>query len=153
MNELRISVSIEIGVMFESDIWQCLYYHKYVDRRAFEFNWQRISRGCFFAAFVMLCWLAMPIASCSWDAWNDTPISDDWDPKAANVSKADKDRLSEGRGFFDKLGDSVHGCYKKTPLFGQEPWKNNLLYTFLGVGVLAYVLAKWQAQRNKSYVK
>lgn len=102
----------------------------------------------------MLCWLAMPIASCAWDAWNDTPISD-WDPKAKGegVGQTDKGHLEEGRGFFEKLSDSVHGCYKKTPLFGQEPWKNNLLYTFAGVGVLAYALAKWQAKRNKTYVR
>jgi len=153
MNEFRISVSIEIGVMFESDIWRGLYYHKYVDRRAFEFNWQRISRGCFFAAFIMLCWLAMPIASCSWDAWNDTPMGD-WDPKnGEGVGQADKGHLDEGRGFFEKLSDAVHRCYKKTQLFGQEPWKNNLLYTFLGVGALAYGLHKWQTQKNKTYVR
>lgn len=107
-----------------------------------------------FAAFIMLCWLALPIASCSWDAWNDTPISQ-WDPKAnnENVGQADKGHLEEGRGFFDKLGTSVKGCYRKTPLFDQEPWKNNLLYAFLGISALAYVLAKWQAQKNERYVR
>jgi len=97
----------------------------------------------------MLCWLAAPIVACSWHAWNDTPISE-MDP-AAGVGKTDQQRVDQSKGFFDKLGDSVHSCYRKTPLFDQEPWKTNLLYTFIGVAVVAYGLHRWQNRRNRTY--
>ena len=119
--------------------------------RQWDFNWQRISRGCVLGAIVMLCWLAAPIVACSWDAWNATPISA-MDP-AAGVSQADQQRVEQRDSFFDKLGSSVKQCWAKTPLLDQEPWKTNLLYTFAGVAVLAFGLHRWQNRRTNTYSK
>jgi len=119
--------------------------------RQWDFNWQRISRGCVLGAIVMLCWLAAPIVACSWDAWNATPISS-MDP-AAGLSQADQQRVDQSKGFFDKLGSSVKQCWAKTPLLDQEPWKTNLLYTFAGVAVLAFGLHRWQNRRTNTYSK
>jgi hypothetical protein len=97
-------------------------------------------------------WLLLPVIECSWGAWNDTPISEgDVNAPRADPGQTDNARLHEGEGFFGKLGTGIKKCYAKTPFFAQEEWKTNLLYTFAGVSVLAFLIGRIVARRNRSY--
>jgi hypothetical protein len=123
-----------------------------VPRSTFEFNWPRIAKGCALGALVMFVWLMWPVVTCSWDAYQATPITEtDMNAHKAEPGEVDNSRLHEGEGFFAKLGRSMKQCYAKTPLFGQEEWKSNLLLTFIGAGVLAFAIGKITARKNRSY--
>jgi hypothetical protein len=92
----------------------------------------------------MALWLLFPVARCSVDVFRDTPLSTiDGAPQPAD---ADKARVEEGQGFFRTLVDGVEVCYAKTPLFGQESWKGNLLVGFGAATVLAWIAGRLAKQ-------
>jgi hypothetical protein len=108
-----------------------------------------MARWCALGAIVMLLWLLAPVASCSFDAFRDTPISE-YDANKSNVSEADRDRVRKGEGFFRTLGRSVAYCYERTPLTGQESWKDTLLFCFAGAALVAFVLGRLSAPSRGS---
>lgn len=98
-------------------------------------DWKSVKKWCLVGTFLMLGWLLLPVASCSIDAFRDTPL-----PEAQpHGSETDPDEP----GFFTKVGRATKACYAKTPLLGQEDWKTYLLFGFAGVAVLAAGLARW----------
>ena len=113
----------------------------------FDIDWRRLSRWCLLGTIVMLLWLLAPTAKCSYIAFRDTPIGEVDEDQMPG--QADKDRVVEGTGFFDRWGVAIKGCYKQTPLLGQEAWKRNLLFGFAAVMWLAWLI-DWYERRKKS---
>jgi len=100
----------------------------------------------------MIGWLFAPTIKCSWGTWNAIPISEtDVNAPRADPGQVDDSRLHEGEGFFSKLGTGVKACYAKTPFFGQEEWKLNLLYTFAGIAALCYAASYFGSRRRRGY--
>jgi hypothetical protein len=97
----------------------------------------------------MIGWLFAPTIKCSWGTWNATPISET--VPAAEPGQTDHARLQESEGFFSKLGTGVKACYAKTPFFGQEEWKLDLLYAFAGIGALCYAASYFSSRRRRGY--
>ena len=100
-------------------------------------DWKTVKRWCLIGTFVMLGWLLLPVASCSIDAFRDTPLSEA-QPHGTPAADADDEP-----GFFTKVGRATKVCYARTPLLGQETWKTYLLFGFAGAVVLAAALARW----------
>jgi hypothetical protein len=89
-----------------------------------------------------------PTVKCSFKAFEDTPISD---VESNNVADADKERVQQGTGFWSKWGHEMKVCYRQKPLLGQEPWKNYLLFAFLGIGALAWSLDRIEKRRRRTF--
>ena len=115
----------------------------------FDIDWQRLSRWCLLGTIVMLLWLLAPVAKCSWIAFRDTPIGEVDDEGVPG--QADKERVVEGTGFFSRWGTAIKGCYRATPLFGQEGWKSNLLIGFTALTLLAWSIGYFERRRKRTY--
>ena len=110
---------------------------------AFAIDWRSIKRWCLFGAFAMVCWLMFPVAKCSFEAFRDTPLS-------ARQPTPDEAAV-EDPGFLSKLGGAIKGCYRQTPLLGQEDWKSFLLFGFAAGAVIAGVLAHLDTRRKRTF--
>ena len=110
----------------------------------FDIDWRRISRWAFLGVVVMTVWLMMPTARCSYAAFRDTPLTEYDAPPGdpANPASADKTRVDEGKDFAGTWVHSVKACYQRAPLFGQEPWKGDLLIGFAFVTVLGWAITR-----------
>jgi hypothetical protein len=111
-----------------------------------EQDWLRISNWCLLGALVMTVWLMKPVAQCSYRSFRDTPLDA---TRPDDPAYADKDRVDQGKSFFEKVVDSTKTCYRRTPLLGQEPWKGNVLIGLVGIMVLARVIRRVQAHVRK----
>ncbi len=109
------------------------------------FDWARLTKWCVIGAIAMVVWLVVPVASCSWHAFRDTPLGE-LDPNAP--AQTDKSRVDAGRGFWDELGTATEACYAKTPLLGQEPWKTSLLFAFVAIGAAAWAMGRITSKRQ-----
>lgn len=116
----------------------------------FDFYWARIAKWCLLGCVVMLLWLLAPVVQCSWGAFRDTPISEAR-PTIEDPAVADSERLREGQGFWSKFTTSVGRCYARTPLFGQEAWKENLLVGFAAAWLIARLLAYLDLRRRRTF--
>ena len=81
-------------------------------------NWNGYARWCGLGAVVMFVWLLVPVVTCTYDVFRDTPLGE-VDSTAAPAN-ADKDRVLEGEGFWTKLTTGAKICYRRTPLLGQQ---------------------------------
>ncbi len=108
-----------------------------------------MSRWCLLGTVIMFLWLMAPVVKCSWYAFRDTPLSEA-DP-TLNPSKTDVNRVEQSQGFGTQLTTAVQGCYRKTPLLGQEDWKTYLLLALAGATMLTWGLDRWQSRRGKSF--
>ncbi|HEY5921885.1 MAG TPA: hypothetical protein VIV11_09460 [Kofleriaceae bacterium] len=115
----------------------------------FEVDWRRLFRWCLLGTIVMLLWLLAPTVKCSWIAFRDTPIGEVDEEQMPG--EADKERVVQGTGFFDRWGIAIRGCYRQTPLFGQERWKGHLLVGFAALGLLAWSLDYWERRRRRTF--
>jgi len=114
------------------------------------FDWRSIKRWCLIGTLLMIGWLLLPTARCSVDAFRDTPLPEaqpHLDPSAP------PDADEEEPGFFSKLGSSISACYDKTPLFGQEDWKEYLLIGFASVWLLAWTVVFIDERKKKTFDK
>jgi hypothetical protein len=118
--------------------------------RRFDIDWRRLFRWCLLGTIVMLLWLLAPVVKCSWIAFRDTPIGE-VDEDTNMPGQADKQRIEEGTGFFDRWGIAIKGCYRKTPLLGQEPWKKDVLFGFAGMMALAWSIDYYERRRKRTY--
>lgn len=114
-----------------------------------DFDWRRISRWCCLGTIVMVVWLLVPVARCSFTTFRDTPLGEVAEDKAP--ADADRDRVSQGQGFFETWLGSTKRCYERTPLLGQEPWKKYLLLSFGGMTLVAWLIARIMARRRRTY--
>ena len=115
----------------------------------FDLDWRRISRWALLGTVVMLVWLAIPTAKCSYAAFRDTPLTE-YDRPPDDPSQADRTRVDEGKDFADSLGHAIKYCYKRTPLFGQEDWKGDLLVGFAFVSVLGWAMHRLDRGRKRT---
>lgn len=111
-----------------------------------DFDWSRTSRWCLLGAIVMVIWLLVPVARCSFTAFRSTPLNESDAPVDPNA--ADKARLEEGRGFLDRWTRQVGVCYDAKPLFGQEAWKSDVMLAFAATSALAFVFARMTKRRS-----
>jgi hypothetical protein len=111
---------------------------------SFDPNWPRIGRWTLLGAIVMLLWLIAPTVKCSLSSFREEPLSE-------AMPVTDGSGPPEEPGFFTRWGTAIKGCYKQTPLLGQEAWKRNLLFGFAGLSTLAYLLAAWERKRKQGY--
>ena len=116
-----------------------------------DIDWPRIGRWALLGFVVMLLWLMVPVAKCSWHAFKDEPLGE-VDAETANPGQADNQRVEEGAGFFARWGHAIKGCYKLTPLFGQEQWKGYLLVGFGSAAALCWILGRL-GRRRKPFVE
>jgi hypothetical protein len=107
-------------------------------------NWPRIGRWALLGAVVMMLWLLAPTARCSWASFRSEPLSE-----ATPVT--DGSGPPTEPGFFTRWGTAIKGCYKQTPLLGQEAWKRNALFGCAGLSALAYVFASMERRRKRGY--
>jgi hypothetical protein len=110
-------------------------------------DWRSIKRWCIVGAFLMLGWLMLPVAKCSFEAFRDTPLSEAQPTADPNEPTAPP----EAPGFFGKLGGAIKGCYRETPLLGQEDWKSFLLFGFAAGALIAGVVAHLEARRKRTF--
>jgi hypothetical protein len=115
----------------------------------FDLDWRRISRWALLGTVVMLVWLAMPTAKCSYAAFRDIPLSD-YDAPPEDPSSADRARVEEGKSFFGSWMHSIKYCYKQTPVMGQEPWKADLLIGFSFVTVLGWAMHGLERRKKRT---
>ena len=115
----------------------------------FEVDWRRLFRWCLLGTIVMTLWLLGPTIKCSWYAFRDEPIGEV--DEEAMPGQADKDRVVQGTGFFDRWGYAIKGCYRQTPLFGQERWKESLMLGFAGLALLAWLIDYWERRRRRTF--
>ena len=114
---------------------------------AFDPDWRRLSRWCLLGAIVMGIWLLAPTVKCSWVAFRDTPIGEvDED----SPGDADKERVEQGTGFFDRWGVAIKGCYKQTPPLDQESWKVFLFFGFAGVSLVGRLIHRYEASKKRT---
>jgi hypothetical protein len=111
---------------------------------SFDPNWPRIGRWALLGTIVMVLWLLAPTVKCSWSAFRDEPLSE-------AMPQSDGSERSEEPGFFTRWGTAIKGCYKQTPLLGQEAWKQNVMFGCAGLTALAYLLASWEKRRKQGY--
>jgi hypothetical protein len=104
-----------------------------------DYDWRRISRWCLLGAIVMCLWLLAPVAKCSYYAFRDIPL-DENDTAPIDPTKADQQRVDDGKNFVGGWVQETKYCYRRTPLLDQEPWKTNVLFGFVGVAVLGFTL-------------
>lgn len=114
-----------------------------------DIDWPRLSRWCLLGTIVMLLWLLAPVATCSWQAFRDTPIGEVAEGEAP--AQADRERVEQGTGFFSRWGSATAGCYRQRPLFGQERWKGHLLVGFGVLTVLGWTLGWWERRRKRTF--
>ena len=114
-----------------------------------DLDWPRLARWCLLGTVVMLLWLLAPVAKCSWIAFRDTPIGEVDEDKLPG--EADRDRVEEGTGFFPRWGRAIEGCYRRTPLLGQERWKAYLLCGFAALMLLGRTLGWWERRRKSTF--
>lgn len=103
-------------------------------------------RWSILGAVVMMLWLLAPTAKCSWKAFRDEPL-DEATP-IGDTPGAHKHENVEGEGFFSRWGSAIKFCYKRTPPLGQEAWKRNLLFGFIGAAFVFYAISELE-RRNK----
>ena len=114
-----------------------------------DFDWRRLMRWSLLGAVVMLLWLLAPTAKCSWKAWRDEPL--DAAHPMSDTPGAHKADVVEGDGFFARWGSAVKYCYRRSPPFGQEPWKRNVLIGFAGAAALFYVISEIERRKKRTY--
>lgn len=114
-----------------------------------DFDWPRLSRWFFLFTLVMLLWLLAPVAKCSWAAFRDTPIGEVNEDDTPGQS--DKQRVEQGTGFFERWGHAIKGCYRETPLLGQQAWKGDLLIGFGALTVITWSLGWWERKRKRTF--
>jgi hypothetical protein len=112
-------------------------------------DWRRLMRWSILGAVVMTLWLLAPTAKCSWKAWRDEPL--DAAHPMSNTPGAHKVDNVEGDGFFARWGSAIKYCYRRTPLLGQEAWKENALFGFLAAAGLLYVISEIDRRRKHTY--
>ncbi len=115
------------------------------------FDWRRLSRWCTIATIGLVLWLLAPVATCTYAEFRDTPLGEVDPEGTGQPGQGDKERVKEGAGFFAKMGDAASECYAATPLLGQEPWKRELLFALIGVGVIAGMIARLQDRGGRSF--
>ena len=121
------------------------------------FDWRSIGRWCLLATIVMLLWLLAPVAKCSWGAFRDTPLPQAMPHETSSPTPAPapapdaEEPVAEEPGFFSQLGTAVGGCYRRTPLFGQEDWKGHLLVLFAALTVIARGLYYLEQRRKRTF--
>jgi hypothetical protein len=115
----------------------------------FNPDWRRLSRWCLLGTIVMVVWLLVPTARCSFAAFRDTPLGQ-IDPVTNEPAGADKARIDEGEGFVHRFLGGVKACYARTPLFGQEGWKTNVLVVLAGLTVVTWGLARYALRRRRT---
>lgn len=108
------------------------------------FDWRSIWRWCLLGTIVMLLWLLAPTAKCSWTAFRETPLSE-VQPQTGGAEPP------EEPGFLSKMGNAISGCYKRTPLFGQEDWKTTLFIALAALTVITRLLYQRDLHRRRSY--
>jgi hypothetical protein len=116
-------------------------------------DWRSIKRWCLIGALLMVGWLLLPTAKCSFQAFRDTPLTETgphYDPNNPNVPAEEEE---EEPGFFSKLGSSISSCYAKTPLFGQEDWKEYLLIGFASAWLLLWTVVFIDDRKRKTFDK
>jgi hypothetical protein len=102
---------------------------------AFSIDWKSTRKWCVLGAIVMVIWLLVPFAKCSFDAFAATPL-----PQATpHAGEPPVDAPDPDEGFFSKLGRAVKVCYKRDPLVWQEDWQHYVLALCLGVIAIATV--------------
>ena len=114
----------------------------------FIIDWKRASRWCCLGTIVMLVWLLAPVARCSFASFRDTPLSDA-DSATARPADADKDRVKGGQSFLFTMIHDTQSCYRRTPLFGQQPWKGNLLVAFSAGMILTWSIGRLTGRRRR----
>jgi hypothetical protein len=110
----------------------------------FDPNWPRVGRWALLGTIVMFLWLLVPTARCSLSSFRKEPLSE-------AMPQSDGSARSEEPGFFTRWGTAIQGCYKQTPLLGQEAWKRNAMFGCAGLTALAYLLASWEKRRKQGY--
>ena len=113
----------------------------------FDLDWRRISRWAFLGVVVMVLWLLAPTAKCSYAAFRDTPLTE-YDAPPDDPANADKHRVEQGKDFAGGWIDAVRACYARTPLFGQEDWKGDLLIGCMFVSVLGWAVHRRERARK-----
>jgi hypothetical protein len=109
-------------------------------------NWPRISRWCLLGSIVMVLWLLWPTTKCSWSAFKAEPLEE-----AQPISDGERDNRPVERGFFERWGSAIKGCYARTPLLGQEKWKRNVLFALAGLSLATYGIARYERRRKTGY--
>ena len=107
------------------------------------FYWRRIRRWCLLGTIGMVLWLLYPVATCSFGAFKETPLSDY--ETSDQPGQADKSRVKAGETFVGSWFDKTKICYARTPLTGQEDWKTELLLGLAIATVVATLLDKLTA--------
>lgn len=117
------------------------------------FDWRSIKRWGLLGTFVMVGWLMWPVATCSFDAFRETPLpaATPHDGQSVDGQVPDAEAVEEEPGFFSKLGGSIAACYRRTPLFGQEDYKTYLLVGFAALTVIAYAFAYHEAGKRRTF--
>lgn len=106
-------------------------------------------RWCLLGTVVMFVWLMAPVVKCSFVAFRDTPLSEAQPTLAP--SETDSNRVEQTQGFFSEVSTAAKGCYRQTPLLGQESWKGTLLLAFAAATLLLWIIARWDASRRKTF--
>ena len=106
-----------------------------------------MARWCWLGAFVMVVWLMVPVARCSFRAFRDTPLAsvDDDSP-----GQADKDRVAKGEGFAGSFASQCKQCYLRTPLLDQD-WKSQALIALVAAGVVTSIIHRVIERRGKTF--
>lgn len=112
-------------------------------------DWRRIFRWCLLLSILMGIWLLVPTVRCSVDVFRDAPIGE----TTTDVAQADKDRVKQGTGFWEKLGSGVKSCYRAHPPLSQERWKRNVLFGLLAVMTVAWLIDRIEKRRKRTYAK
>jgi len=111
-----------------------------------DFDWRRLFRWSCLLSIVMAIWLLAPTVKCSFKAFEDTPIGD----VDSDISQTDKDRVQQGTGFWSRWGGAMKECYREHRMLEQEWWKRDLLFLFLGLGVLSWTLDRLEKGRKRT---
>lgn len=93
----------------------------------------------------MLIWLLVPVARCSYRVFRDEPIGD---VETQSPGQADKQRLVEGTGFFERVGHGAKVCYLRKPITSHG-WKTTLLFVLTGVTVVFLVIHRFERRRSR----
>ena len=115
--------------------------------RPFDIYWRRLARWCWLGVAVMVVWLMVPVARCSYRAFRDTPLTSIADD---SPDQADKERVHKGEDFASGFAGSVKQCYLRTPLLDQE-WKSQLLLAFAAGAVATTIIDRVLERRRKTF--
>lgn len=116
------------------------------ESRTAEIVLQRVARGSFLLAVVLLIWLLVPIGRCLGGEYRAIRLGD---AGADDAGEVDRDRVRASKGLFLDTVTAFETCHRRTPVLGQRG-KSSAFLISGAIALTAWALGRLVLQHRRA---